>query len=153
MPVGDELAITSKAFERFAFQDRVVAFEVPQHPGFKDEEAAVDPTFPNLWFFGELFDVVTFEDEAPKASRRTDGGDRGQPAVSAMEIQQALDIHVADTVAVRHAKRPIPDVGSEAFEAATGLSLNAGVDKIHDPVITRLVLYLDFPRPELKGEV
>src|SRR5207247_881216 len=89
----------------------------------------------------------------PEASRRLDGGHRGEDAAALVEANQLSDVDVADAVAVREAEGLVGKVLPDPAHTAAGHRLLAGVDQRHAPrldgsrVDDRLVL------AEVEGDV
>src|SRR5436190_964398 len=59
----------------------MVSADVLQNFPVQDEEPAIDPSLPGLWFLSELAYAITVDDDATKAGGRADGCHRGEPAV------------------------------------------------------------------------
>src|SRR5579872_6843179 len=92
-------------FERIAFEYRVVAVEVIEHLRLEYEEAAVDPAFLRLRLLLEIHHLVPVERHGSEARRRTNGGHRRKPSMAAVEIEQLLNVHVGNTIAVGQHER------------------------------------------------
>ena len=80
---GGELSVGGEFFERGAFEESFVAFDVIEDFWFEDHEAAVDPALTNLRLLGEFLHAVIVENQAAEAGGRPHGGDRREASFTA----------------------------------------------------------------------
>src|SRR3546814_4978248 len=77
-----------------------IARQIIQHARLEHEEAAVDPGFLLLHLFGELDDLVALKLQIAEAGGRLNRRYGGELSVRAVEIQQRIDVYVADAVRI-----------------------------------------------------
>lgn len=64
--MGHQLAIIGQTLQRFSFENRPITIvEVIEHLWFEHEEAAVDPPFAGLRFFGKLSNRTVVQSRSP----------------------------------------------------------------------------------------
>ena len=128
-----ELAFGRQSAQRLAFPLGLVAGDVLEHAGLKDEEGAVDPLVRVDRLFPECGDPVAGEGKAAEARRRMHGGQSRQPAMRAMEVAQSRQVNVGEAVAPRQHEGAI-EVGRQPLDPAAGHGLQPGVDQLDRPV-------------------
>ncbi len=84
-----QLAVAREPFDRLTLPDGVVAVDVVEHAWIEREEAAVNPAFAVLGLLLEGGDLVAVESDTAEAGGRPHRGDRRQPPVPLVEIDQA----------------------------------------------------------------
>ena len=104
--VDRELAVARQALQRLdarGSRPRVVA-QVVEHLALEDEEAAGDDALGERRLLVELDDPAAVDPHLAVARGRVDAGDRGDPPLGPVEIEQGVDVDVAHRVAVGEAE-------------------------------------------------
>src|SRR3546814_6199206 len=94
--VGEKFAVPRKVDQRGMLKRFGIARQIIQHARLEHEEAAVDPGFLLLHLFGELDDLVALKLQIAEAGGRLNRRYGGELSVRAVEIQQRIDVYVAD---------------------------------------------------------
>src|SRR6266404_5802602 len=128
MAIGHELTFARQALQRLTFEDALGPTEVIEHAAVEDEEAGADQAI-SLGLLHEALNLplgVGFEHS--EARDGWDGRNSREPAVLAMKVEQAADVHVAQAVAVCKQEGVVVfEITGNALQAATGLGFEAGV--------------------------
>src|SRR5215831_737077 len=99
MPIGHELSIPGEALQRLLFPLGVITIDVVKDPRLEDKKRAVDPPFSQLRLLGKLNDFIAIELKLAESGRRPNRGDSRKTSVSAMKLQQSIEIYRCDPVA------------------------------------------------------
>src|SRR6266508_2745759 len=134
VPVRHQLPFASQPPEKLALEGAVVVQVIEDLP-VEDEETAVDPIGDDRLLLELRHGALVVKFQQAEVRARVDGGERGDAPVRTMELQQRMQIDVGQPVAVRHAERlVVADVSFDAFDAASGVGVEAGVGKCDAPV-------------------
>src|SRR4030095_8292416 len=111
-----------------------VIFQVIEDARLEDEEPAVNPTLSRLRLFGKLQHPNSIQHQTAETRRRAYRGDRGQPAMPAVKLDERGDINITQTISVCRHKGFIADKLYEEQNPPTGHRLRARVDQSNAPV-------------------
>src|SRR5487761_1261437 len=121
--------------EGVTFQAVAVVLQVVEDVWLQAHKASVDPALTGLRLLRELGNEVALEAQGAEASRRPDGGQRGDAPVLAVEAKQLVQVPVANTIPVGQHEGAVLEPRLETLDTAAGLRLLAGVDQMNDPVL------------------
>src|ERR1035438_621106 len=126
--VRDQLALAREPLHGTSLKgDGVVVLNVVEHLAVAHEVSGTDPSI-ELRLFEEAFHAVVAGDfENAETRRGTDGGNGHQFAVRPVELDDLVDVHVAQSVAVGQQEGFVADILGDALDAAAGHGLFAGV--------------------------
>lgn len=133
----------------------MVAINIIQHLGGEGEETAVDEQVQVLGLFPEaLHGVGALKLEHAEPFSRFDRGERGQLAVGLVELDQRLQIHVGNAVAVGHEEAFLPfQVFPNFLQPPAGRGFLAGVHQCHFPRFGKGLVPGDLVVPEIYGQI
>ena len=107
MAKNSELAVFGEFFHGRVFPRHGVPFQVRLHFRRQDKETAIDPTAVTTRFFQETLDLIAFQLQRAKPSRRLYCGDCREKARLFVLLDRSRDVDVADAVAVGQAKKSV----------------------------------------------
>ena len=90
MAIDRELAGVGQVPEWPLLEEGVVALDVIEDLGGQDEEPAIDPVPVPMGLLEEGGHPVAFDVECPEPTRRLHRGDRGQPSLRPVELDQSV---------------------------------------------------------------
>src|SRR5436190_20536218 len=94
MSKSDELSGGSQLLQGIGLQTAVITLEVIKDLWLEYEEASVNPTFADLWLFGEFNYDVSVKNQTSKSSRGPDGCYCANPTMTAMKFKQVTQIDI-----------------------------------------------------------
>ncbi len=150
---GHQLIFSGQSFQWSAFKDRLVAIDIIQYLRLKYAETTVDPAFANLGFFVEKRNLVTVKCDTAKTRGWSNCCDGGQLAVSLVEGDQGVDIHIRHTVSIGHHEGLVIDPPRKSFDASAGHCVQARISQMNVPVLDLAVLDVVLRVAEMDGKV
>src|SRR6185503_13242521 len=142
MSKGCELAISGQGFQGINLQTAVIVLKITKNPGLADQEATVNPAFADLRFLGEIRNHIPVEDQTAEPCRGPDCRNSCYLPVGPMELEQVVEINIADSIAVSEHEGTITEERFESFETSARIGLLSGVLEMNNPVF-RFILSVD----------
>ena len=125
-----KLPLLGQPLQRLALPDRVIAGDIGADLGARDEEAAIDPAAIAHRLLGEARHPRAVMADGAEAAGRLHRRHGAEPALVAMEIDQATHVDIGDAVAIGEAERLVTgDMRQDAPDAAADLGGLAGFDE------------------------
>src|SRR5437879_3308805 len=113
-----KLIVARHVDQRIGFPPCVIVFDVVECARLQDKEAPVHPCAVAGRLFLEARDARLLDEYRAVTAGRLNGGQRRQPAVPAMEVEQFSDVDIRDAIAVSKAKGFAVEIAADALEAA-----------------------------------
>src|SRR5206468_10208498 len=98
MAISGQLTISGQTFQTICFQTATITCQVVKDRWFKYQKSPIDPPLANLRLFGKTNRHILLEDQATETGRWAHRRDGGDPAMSTMELEQLLQIYVAQAI-------------------------------------------------------
>src|SRR6266478_6771663 len=133
--VSGQLSVSGTLSQRVRLQHTVGFIEITVNElFFKDDEAAVDVAGSRLRLLGKARDQLMFQLNLAKSTGRMHGGHGGQLAGLFVKIDQLVEIHGAETVAIGEHEAAAGDKLGGLPKPAAGVGPNPRIDQRDAPV-------------------